>query len=162
MPTAFNGFNIGADVAVTIADQSGDILGFDELGYATEIQVQASDVVLRVNPITGGGAPIYQRVPNGFAGMVRFNRQNAALEQLMADLDTAWYGSGSIEQFTMTWTIANRNGTSDSMLYLAGQFHEFNLGSFQGLREVTQSARFMFSRRQSSNPTSILSSLLAA
>lgn len=159
----YNGFSVGADFDFTLSDQSGDLFTGDELGYVLEFNSTARDRLIAVEPITNGGAPIFMRVPGGHSGMVRYSRTSSALTQLMLDLDSAWYTSGRVEQFTFTGVTRNRDGSEGTLVWSGVQLHGFNNGRYQGLRDVEQSHQFSASMLQATGTAvSLLQQLLAA
>jgi hypothetical protein len=141
-----NGFNVGTDAQVSIADNFGDIFTAEQMGHLTALDSTAEDSPLKVTPITNGGVPIYQTIWNGVSGTMTFVRNGPPFGQLIIDLMQAYYISGIIPQFSMAVNVRNRDGSIDEYMYTGMQFSKPSFGNYQGVKEVDMKTNFVASQ----------------
>ena len=131
-----SGYNVGSDVSFAIMDQYGDVFTEDMLGLMTQFDLRSVDVKMKVTPISQGGVPVLQNIPNGLRGTMTFVRVGPAFSQLYIDLSQGYYDSGLITQMTISMNIRNRNGTVDEYLVTGVQLSDWDFGDFRGTKEV--------------------------
>lgn len=162
MTFALAGFNIGQDVSLVIQSSGGDIVQVSDLGHLMDFDADATDVKLKVIPITNGGLPINQTIPAGWRGSLMFTRVNGALTQFIIDTQNAFFDSGIIQQFSLMASVVNRDSTVDEYLWSGVQFEDGKFGNFRTDKEVDQRLNFTASRLNTTGVSvSILTSLLA-
>lgn len=159
--STIQGYNVGSDVSFAITDQYGDIFSEDMLGHLTMFNMRSTDVKMKVTPISNGGVPIFQTVPNGLTGTMGFVRTGPSFQQLKMELDAAYFTSGTITQFRVSMNIRNRDGSVDSLLVTGVQFNDWDFGDFRGTKEVDLRVGFQGGQVFSvGSPSSFLSGLL--
>lgn len=134
--TIIQGFNVGSDVSFAIQDDYGDVFSDDMMGLLTQFDLRSVDVKMKVTPISNGGIPVNQVIPNGLRGTLTFVRTSGAFNQLYVDLSQGYYGSGAIPQFSISMNVRNRNSSVDEYLIRGVQFSDWNFGDFRGTKEV--------------------------
>jgi len=111
--TTIQGFNVGSDVSFAIMDQYGDVFSEDMLGLMTQFDIRSVDVKMKVTPISNGGIPVNQTIPNGLRGTMTFVRTGPAFSQLYMDLSQGYFTAGIISQMYVMMNIRNRDGSVD-------------------------------------------------
>ena len=134
--TTIQGFNVGSDVSFAIMDQYGDVFTEDMLGLMTQFDIRSVDVKMKVTPISQGGVPVLQNIPNGLRGTMTFVRVGPAFQQLYVDLEQAYFNSGLISQMQIMMNVRNRNGTVDEYQITGVQLSDWDFGDFRGTKEV--------------------------
>lgn len=130
------GFNIGSDVSFAIMDQYGDVFSEDMLGLMTQFDIRSVDVKMKVTPISNGGVPVLQTIPNGLRGTMTFVRTGPAFSQLYMDLSQGYYTAGVISQMYVMMNIRNRDGSVDEYQIDGVQLSDWDFGDFRGTKEV--------------------------
>ena len=130
------GFNVGSDCSFAIMDQFGDVFSEDMLGLMTQFDIRSVDVKMKVTPISNGGIPVHQTIPNGLRGTMTFVRVGPAFSQLYMALSSGYYSAGVITQMYVMMNIRNRNGTVDEYQLDGVQFSDWDFGDFRGTKEV--------------------------
>lgn len=130
------GFNVGSDVSFAIMDQYGDVFSEDMLGLMTQFDLRSVDVKMKVTPISNGGVPVLQTIPNGLRGTMTFVRTGAAFSMLYMDLSQGYFTAGVITQLQIMMNIRNRNGTVDEYQVTGAQLSDWDFGDFRGTKEV--------------------------
>lgn len=146
--TKINGFNLGTDVRFAIKDDYGDVFSDQMLGHLQSFDVRSDDSVVKVTPITFGGMPVYQTAWNGNSGSMRFVRTGPQFSRFILDQMNAFHDGGIITQFTIAWTVRNRDGSTDQYTASGVQWTRPEHGKFAGLREVDMTLNFNASRIQ--------------
>ena len=138
MPVQTNiaGYNVGTDVSFAIMDQYGDVFSEDMMGLLTQFDLRSVDIKLKVTPITNGGKPQLQTLPNGLRGTMTFVRVGPSFNQMYMDLSGGYFGSGLIPQFYIAMNVRNRDGSVDEYQIDGVQFSDWNFGDFRGTKEV--------------------------
>src|ERR1700761_2264887 len=115
MPTTtiVQGFNVGSDVSFAIMDAYGDVFSEGMLGLMTQFDIRSVDVKMKVTPISNGGVPVLQTIPNGLRGTMTFVRTGPAFSMLYMDLSQGYFTAGVISQMYIMMNIRNRNGSVD-------------------------------------------------
>jgi hypothetical protein len=131
-----NGYNVGSDVSFAILDQYGDVFSEDMLGLMTQFDLRSVDVKMKVTPISNGGVPVHQTIPNGLRGTMTFVRVGPAFSQLYMDLSQGYYTAGIISQLYVMMNVRNRNGTVDEYQIDGVQLSDWDFGDFRGTKEV--------------------------
>lgn len=144
MPTnvVLQGYNVGSDVRFAIMDQFGDVFSDEMLGLLTEFDLRSTDTKLKVTPISNGGVPVNQTLPNGLRGTMKFVRVGPSFNQLYIDLSAAYFNSGLLSQFFIAMNVRNRNGSVDEYQISGVQFSEWNFGNFRSTKEVDLNLAF--------------------
>lgn len=153
-----NSFNIGTDFSATISDDYGDTFPISDLGDLTDVDLTFDMHQLKVTPITNGGIPIYQSIPNGLSGNMTFVRVNGNITSMFTALYQAFYGEGLLPHFTLSIDVLNHGGQVDSYILPGLVFHNPDFGNFSGIQEVSQKLSFSAPTIQS---TTNLASILA-
>lgn len=130
------GFNVGSDVSFAIMDQYGDVFSEDMLGLMTQFDIRSVDVKMKVTPISNGGVPVNQVIPNGLRGTMTFVRTGPAFSQLYMDLSQGYFTAGVITQMYIMMNVRNRNGTVDEYQLDGVQLSDWDFGDFRGTKEV--------------------------
>lgn len=137
MPTVqINGFNVGSDVSFAIMDQFGDVFSESMLGLMTQFDIRSVDTKMKVTPISQGGVPVLQNIPNGLRGTMTFVRVGPAFSQLYVDLSQGYFNAGLISQMSIEMTIRNRDGSTDNYQIDGVQLSDWDFGDFRGTKEV--------------------------
>lgn len=144
MGASLQGFNIGTDASVTVADNFGDAFPVDHLGLMMAFESDYDDTEIKVVPITGGGVPLFQTVWVGGHGNLMFTRRNGNLEQMILELANAYHHAGIIPVFSLLTSVLNRDGSVDERLYTGVQFNRPKFGNYRALKEVDQALQFSF------------------
>lgn len=137
-----NGFNIGTNLSFIVSDAYGDIFTAADLGDLMSFDVTLDMHQLKVTPITNGGYPIYQSIPNGLSGTMEFVRVNGAITSMFTNLYNAFYAAGVTPQFTMSISVLNPSGHVDQYSLPNLVFHTPDFGKFAGISETTQKIEF--------------------
>ena len=116
-------------------------------------------LILKVTPITTGGIPIYQTLWNGITGTMRFVRVGPSFQQMIMDLQTAYFAAGVISQMTISANVRNRDQSIDEYLYSGVQFTKPKFGTFSAVKEVDMTLGFKASQLTA---TGTLASFLTA
>lgn len=130
------GFNVGSDVSFAIMDQYGDVFSEDMLGLMTQFDLRSVDVTMKVTPISRGGVPVHQCIPNGLRGTMTFVRTGPAFSQLYMDLSQGYFNAGIISQMYVMMNVRNRDGTVDEYQLDGVQLCAWDFGDFRGTKEV--------------------------
>lgn len=137
MPSAtIAGFNVGSDVSFAIMDQYGDVFSEDMLGLMTQFDIRSVDVKMKVTPISNGGIPVNQVIPNGLRGTMTFVRTGPSFSQLYLDLSQGYFTAGIISQMYIMMNIRNRDGSVDEYQLDGVQLSDWDFGDFRGTKEV--------------------------
>lgn len=131
-----SGFNVGSDVSFAILDQYGDVFTEDMLGLMTQFDLRSVDIKMKVTPISQGGVPVLQNIPNGLRGTMTFVRVGPAFQQMYVDLEQGFFNSGIISQMSIMMNVRNRNGTVDEYQITGVQLSDWDFGDFRGTKEV--------------------------
>ncbi len=150
---ALNGFNIGSDLSVVISNDAGDVFPATDLGLLEMVEATVDTEILKVTAITRGGKPLYQSIPNGVSGSMRFTRANGSLFSIFVILQQAFYTAGILPQWTITCTVLNRDGTTDEYMFEGVVFGKPQFGSFDEIKEVKQT--FDFNAQQITSTTAL-------
>lgn len=142
MALSINGFNIGTDARFAITDQFGDVFVDSDLGYLDEFDSESEDVDIKLTPITNGGIPIHQILPNGCRGRMIFTRFGNTFQQIWIDLENAYYSSGLIPQFSLQLSVRNRDSSIDEYIFTGLQFMRWRFGNFRSTRQVDMQCEF--------------------
>lgn len=134
--TVIQGFNVGSDVSFAIMDQYGDVFSEDMLGLMTQFDIRSVDVKMKVTPISRGGVPVNQVIPNGLRGTMTFVRTGPSFSQLYMDLSQGYYTAGIISQMYIMMNIRNRDGSVDEYQLDGVQISDWDFGDFRGTKEV--------------------------
>ncbi len=158
-----NGFNIGTNVSFVVSDQYGDVFSAADLGNLMSMDLTLDMHQIKVTPITNGGYPIYQSIPNGLTGTMEFVRVNGNITSMFTMLYNAFYTAGTLPQFTMSISVLNVSGTVDQYTLPNLVFHTPDFGRFSGISEVTQKIEFNASTIISnSNNSNVLANVATA
>lgn len=133
---SIQGYNVGPDASIVIMDQFGDVFSEDMLGLLTEFELRSVDIKLKITPISNGGIPVLQNLPNGLRGTMKFARTGPAFQALYTTIASGYYNSGTISQFYASIHVLNRNGSVDELQIDGMQFSEWEFGNFRGNKEV--------------------------
>lgn len=137
MATAtIQGFNVGSDVSFAIMDQYGDVFSQDMLGLMTHFDIRSVDVKMKVTPISQGGVPVNQCIPNGIRGSMTFVRTGPSFHQLYLDLSQGYFTAGIISQMYIMVNVRNRDGSVDEYQLDGVQLCDWDFGDFRGTKEV--------------------------
>lgn len=141
-----NGYNIGADISLTIRNDFGDQFTAVSLGHLMRVEATMDFEQLKVTPITGGGLPLYEAVPNGASGTMEFTRYNGEMARVFATLMNAFYNQGILPHWAIEVNVMNRDMSVDDYTFSGVVFTRPQFGNFDGIREVTQTLEFGFNR----------------
>lgn len=137
-----NGFNIGTNLSFVVSDTYGDIFHAADLGDLMSFDLTLDMHQIKVTPITNGGYPIYQSIPNGLSGTMEFVRVNGAITSMFTNLYNAFYAAGVTPHFTMSLSVLNPAGNVDLYTLPNLVFHTPDFGKFTGISETTQKIEF--------------------
>ncbi len=137
------GYNIGTDASLTITDQFGDIFIESDLGLLTDLNARQTTIKLKVTPISNGGVPVFQTLPNGWSGSMMFTRFGPSFQQIFLDAEAAYYGFGIIPVYAATLSIRNRDGSVDEVLFGGMQLDDADIGHFRATKEVDMRMNFV-------------------
>lgn len=137
-----NGFNVGTNIDFVVSDQFGDTFHASDLGDLMSIDLTMDMHQIKVTPITNGGYPMYQAIPNGITGSMEFVRVNGNITSMFTTLYNAFYAAGVLPQFSMSISVLNPGGNVDQYTLPNLVFHSPDFGRFAGINEVTQKIEF--------------------
>ncbi len=137
-----NGFCLGTSLSFVVSDSFGDVFTAADLGDLMSMDLTLDMHQIKVTPITDGGYPIYQSVPNGLTGTMEFVRVNGNITSMFTSLYNAFYAAGVLPQFTMSLSVLNPGGNVDEYTVPNLVFHTPDFGRFSGINEVTQKIEF--------------------
>ena len=158
--TVNSSFNIGTDISGVISDSYGDTFSLADLGDLMSINANFDLHMLKITPITNGGRPIYQAIPNGISGDMTFVRVNGNLTSMFTSLYSAFYNEGLLPHFTLSLNVLNHGGQVDEYIFPDLVFHTPDFGEFSGIEQVTQKLSFSCPTIESTtNLASILSGI---
>ena len=124
-----SGFSIGTDVSISIVqDQTGQVVILE--GRLTSIEESADDVLIKTQPLDNGGIPDFRVLPDGWSGMLEWDRQNDVFSAYMASLELGIYNGGTQVTHTITSTKKNVNGTTSRSQLLRALFHQYKPGTW--------------------------------
>jgi hypothetical protein len=144
--STINGFNIGVDASITIADSFGDIFPAEALGHVMEFDSESEDVEVKVVPISFGGVPIYQTLFSGIRGRLMFTRVSGSFQSMIISLMNAYHDAGIMPFFSITQTVVNRDLSTDEYLYIGGQWVRPRFGNYRATKEVDLTLEFRAQR----------------
>jgi hypothetical protein len=144
--SVLNGYNVGADISLTISDAYGDVFPAEALSHLTEFDAESEDVEVKVTPISLGGVPIYQTIWYGIRGHMTFARVNGSFESMIISLMNGYYDQGLIPFFTISQTVRNRDGTLDEYMFMGCQWVRPRFGNFRATKEVDMAVEFRAQR----------------
>ena len=145
MSLSVNGFNVGTDASFVVTDNLGDVFFDDSLGHLMDFSTEAVDQMIKVQPITRGGVPVFQTTWNGGTGHMMYSRFGPTFQQMFLDLAAAYHASGIIPQFNLQLGVRNRSMVVDTYLYTGVQFTQPKFGNFRASKEVDMSVNFGWS-----------------
>jgi len=155
-----NGYNIGTDISLTMSNDFGDQFTAVSLGHLMRVEATMDFEQLKVTPITGGGLPLYEAVPNGASGTMEFTRYNGGMTAVFANLMNAFYNQGILPHWNIEVNVMNRDMTVDAYNFQGAVFSRPQFGNFDGIRETTQTLEFAFNRiAMPANVTSLIPAL---
>lgn len=158
-----NSFNIGTNLNFVVSDQYGDTFSASDLGNLMSMDLTLDMHQLKVTPITNGGYPIYQSIPNGLTGSMDFVRVNGNITSMFTMLYNAFYTAGTLPQFTMSISVLNGLGNVDQYTLPNLVFHNPDFGRFSGISEVSQKIEFSASTIiANSNNSNVLANIAGA
>ena len=137
-----NGYNVGTDIQLTIADAFGDVFPAEVLGHVMDFSSRSEDTLLKVTPISNGGIPIYQTIWAGHSGRMRFARVNGALQSMVVSMMDGYHRLGLIPQWIVTASILNRDGTIDEYAWSGLQWTKPSHGDYRHEKEVDMEIDF--------------------
>lgn len=140
--TINDSFNIGTDLSFVLSDSYGDTFTAADLGLLTTLNANFDLHLLKITPITNGGIPLYQAIPNGISGDMEFVRQNGNITSIFTVLYQAFYNEGLLPHFTLTINVLNKSGQTDEYIFPDLVFHTPDFGQFSGIEEVRQKLGF--------------------
>lgn len=140
--TVNDSFNIGTDVSFVLSDNYGDVLTPEELGNLMSLDISFDLHMLKITPISNGGRPLYQAIPNGITGSMEFVRVNGNLTSIFTTLYKAFYNEGLLPHFTLTASVLNKGGQVDEYILPDLVLHTPDFGNFDGIEEVRQKVGF--------------------
>jgi len=140
--TVNDSFNIGTDISFVISDSYGDTFTADDLGDLLSINATFDLHMLKITPITNGGRPLYQAIPNGITGDMEFVRTNGNITSIFTVLYKAFYNEGLLPHFTLSVSVLNKGGQVDEYIFPDMVFHNPDFGLFSGIDEVRQKISF--------------------
>lgn len=134
-----NGYNVGTDISVTISNDLGDVFPANNIGHMMRFESTFIFEELKIVPISNGGRPLFESIPNGITGSMEFTRYNGAQVGIWAALQSAFYDSGVLPHWTILAAVTNRDLTVDDYVWNGVVFSRPQFGNFDGIRDVTQS-----------------------
>lgn len=141
-----NDFNIGKDWSGFIADDSGAIRQFADIGHLLDVRIQIEDRLLTIIPITGGGRPLKETIWHGGVLQTRWTRARGNVEFMTLTAMENYFAANLRPNFTVTFFVANKDGSIDRVLFSGGKLTQPNLGDYSGDKEVEQSIGISFTR----------------
>lgn len=127
--TYLSGFSIGTDLSISIVqDQSGQIIVLE--GRITSQEESADDILIKTQPLDNGGLPDFQVLPDGWSGMIEWDRQSDVFSAYMASLELGRYNGGPQITHTITSTKRNVNGSVSRTSLLRALFHQYKPGTW--------------------------------
>lgn len=146
MTTFLSGFSIGTDVSISIIqNQSGQVIVLE--GRLTTENFQSDDTLIKTQPIDNGGLPDFQVYPDGWSGMLGWDRQNDAFSAYIASLEAGRYNGGPQITHTITETKKNVDGTTSITQLLRSLFHSYKPGTWTKTAVVAGSVAVVAQQR---------------
>jgi hypothetical protein len=136
-----NSFNLGRDCTFTIVSPQG-ILSFP----ITEGSAKQETTSINSRPLNG--PPIYAEIPNGWSLSFKFDRTGRQLDDLFAQLEAAYWNTGSLASFSVLQTIQNPDGTIAQYQFKSLACKFTSAGDFKGDGKVEQTVDAKGPRRE--------------
>ena len=136
-----NSFNLGRDCVFTIVSPLGIVSFPVTKGSAKQMTKQVESRPLN-------GPPIFAEIPDGWELDFSFDRTGRALDDLFAQLEAAYWNTGSLASFSVLQTIQNPDGTIAQYQFKALACKFTSAGDFKGDGKVEQSVDAKGPRRE--------------
>lgn len=137
-----NGYNTGRDVTIQIFGNDGQMKSF---AMRTMFNSRQETNDIRVKRFDGQIDIL--RIPDGWQGTIEYTRQNSALDDYIANLETAYYNGTDIQAAQITETIQDSGGVVTQYRYVGCFFKMDDAGDKRGDDVVKQRLSWMGQRR---------------
>jgi hypothetical protein len=137
-----NDFNIGKDVSGRIFDDTGVSRNLAEIGHLLMFGVELKDSIVKTRPISNGGINLFETLWEGCDIHLRFTRARGNIEYITMQAMANFFALDLRPNYSISWSILDRNGTVDTFLATGLKLTSPNLGSFSGDKDVEQELRF--------------------
>ncbi len=135
-----NAFNFGKDAVFTIVGPSGVV------NYPVT-QGDYKQETKRIESRPLNSPPIFAEIPDGWSGSFAFDRVGRALDDLFANMEQNYWGSGQLFNFSVTETIQEVDGSISQYRFQNMAVKLESGGIFKGDQKVEMKLQFRCSRR---------------
>ena len=106
-----NPYSIGRDCRITVLWNGSRI----DLRDVTSFSAAQETQPLRASPLNG--VPVEFNMPNGWRGTFQIARANAALDNLIASVEAAYWNAGTVGSGTIYQYVREPDGTTSTWEY---------------------------------------------
>ncbi len=136
-----NNFTVGRDISLDIIGSSGPIRFSKIVKFASKPD-QTSQKIKGLDGITQ-----HLEFPDGWSGSFDIERQNSAVDDYFAQLESDYYAGLNRKPATITETIREADGSISQFRYVNVLLKLDDAGSYQGDKSVPQKVSFVAARR---------------
>lgn len=141
--TGYGTLSIGKDIAVVITLSTGRSLTLSVITNFTKKQDTAK---LKSKGIDG--IIRHANVPDGWSGSFDLDRAGSQLDDYFADLESSYYNGTTINNVTITETIAETDGSISEYRYSGAALEFADAGGAEVDKFVRQKMNWMASKRE--------------
>lgn len=136
-----NGYSVGRDCTLNINTPSG-VLRLAKLTNFTAKQETRDLKVMGMDGITD-----HMVLPDSWGGDFKIERKDSTLDDYFCQLEADYYSGLNLAQSTITETITEVSGKTSQYRFEGVQFQLTDAGDWGGEKTVSQSLRWVASRR---------------
>lgn len=137
-----NGFNVGRDVKVDVVGNTGALVSFNKVTMFDSKQVTQSIKIVGLDGVVND-----LELPHGWTGGIEVERMDAAVDDYIASLESAYYNGVNIQGGRITETITEVNGGQSQYRYDGVMFKLDDAGSKKGDASIKQKLSWVAARR---------------
>jgi hypothetical protein len=134
--------SVGRDCTLVVQGPFGrvdlpNVMSFDSKQETATVKVDRLD-----------GQQIHGELPKGWSGSFENERGNSGLDDLFANIEAAWYNSGSVAVSTMYQYVQEPDGATSTYAYDNVTLKLDDAGAWKGDASVKQKVSFYANRRR--------------
>lgn len=139
LPTDIVGdHNKGQNISISITTDTGQVIPAASLGLVMKFSSKLINDKQKLTPISHGGKTRVRNLPEGWQGDIEWARVNGNVKRFVLAYVNYFRETGNIRLFSLNVTILNPNGTTEEYLYKNCSLGDFDAGSWEGNKHVTQ------------------------
>ncbi len=137
----YNNFSVGKDCQVVVIGPFGRV----DFAHVTAFEAQQLTTSVRIDRMDG--TLLGAELPKGWQGSFQIDRGSQAVDDFIAQIEQAFFASGSVSAGTMYQYVNEVDGSTSTFQYQGVVFKLLSAGLYKGDAAVTQKLEFYASTR---------------